>query len=121
MNCRGFIFLVDLSHYQNATIPRLMEKCVRIPVLLRGGIAMLRRLIGFFDSTSVNLMLGSLIREVTAQYEKSGFDSTRAQQLASQEIKMSLSAHGVDLKSYRQVKAWRTGYMVKRKEILSKE
>jgi len=82
---------------------------------------MLRRLIGFFDSTSVNLMLGSLIREVTAQYEKSGFDSTRAQQLASQEIKMSLSAHGVDLKSYRQVKAWRTGYMVKRKEILSKE
>ena len=82
---------------------------------------MLRRLIGFFDSTSVNMMLGNLIREVAADYEKSGFDSTRARQLASQEIKMSLSAHGVNLKSYQQVKAWRTGYMVERKEILNKE
>jgi hypothetical protein len=82
---------------------------------------MLRRLIGFFDSTSINMMLGSLIKEVTAEYEKSGFDNTRAQQLASQEIKVSLSAHGVDLKSYQQVKAWRTGYMLERKETLSKE
>jgi hypothetical protein len=81
---------------------------------------MLRRLIGFFDSTSVNMMLGSVMREVAAEYEKSGFDSARAQQLASQEIKMSLSVHSIDLKSYRQVKAWRTRYMIERKESPAK-
>jgi hypothetical protein len=75
---------------------------------------MLRRVIAWMDSASINMMLGSLLKEVTASYKKSGFVDKQAQQLASQEIKISLAANNIDLQSYQQVKAWRRRYMAER-------
>ena len=75
----------------------------------------------FMDSISIRMMLGSLQREIAAKYEKSGHPNKQAQRLASQEMNVSLLAHGISLNSYPQVKAWKTSYMAERTKILTKE
>jgi hypothetical protein len=82
---------------------------------------MLRSVITWMDSISINMMIGSLLREVAAEYEKEGVPREQARHAASEEIKTSLAHNRIDLHSYAQVKAWRKSYAADARKALQND
>jgi hypothetical protein len=75
---------------------------------------MLPRLAKFFDDIAIKMMFGSLSKEVTFDYEKLGYSSKEAQELARQEMFASMRAKNLNVDSYYDVRAWKKSYMAER-------
>lgn len=63
------------------------------------------------------MMLGTLTKQVTAEYEKAGYPRVEAEALAGQEITASLKGVGVNIESYYEVREWKKSYMPVRAKI----
>jgi len=75
---------------------------------------MLPRLAKFFDSIAIRMMIGSLSKEVTFEYEKLGHPTRAAQELAEQEMFASMRARNLNVDSYADVRSWKKSYMAER-------
>jgi hypothetical protein len=80
---------------------------------------MLRWLAQFFDGIAVKMMLGSLNKEITFEYEQSGHARKEAEEMAWQEMFISMRARNLNVNSYHDVRAWKSSYMADRERILN--
>jgi len=78
---------------------------------------MLRGLVNFFDGIAIRMMLGSLAKEVSFEYEKLGHPKRTAQELAFQEMFASMRSKNVNVNSYYDVRDWKKSYMLERSKI----
>jgi hypothetical protein len=76
-----------------------------------------RRLARFLDRMAVQMMLGSLSKQVTYEYEQAGYPSKEAKELAGQEMLVSMRAISLNVDSYSEVRAWKQSYMANRTRI----
>lgn len=75
---------------------------------------MLPRLAKFFDGIAIQMMIGSLSKEVAFEYEKLGHPRKAAQELAQQEMFASMRARNLNVDSYSDVRSWKKSYMAER-------
>lgn len=80
---------------------------------------MLRWFAQFFDGIAVKMMLGSLNKRITFEYEKSGHARKQAEEMAWQEMFISMRARNLNVASYHDVRAWKSSYMAERARILN--
>jgi hypothetical protein len=75
---------------------------------------MLTGLVKFLDGIAIRMMLGSLSKEVTFEYEKLGHPKRAAHELALQEMYASMRASNLNVNSYYDVRDWKKSYIVER-------
>jgi hypothetical protein len=77
----------------------------------------LRKFARLLDQFAINMMLGTIVKQVTLLYEKEGYPSQEARALARQEMMASLDGLGVDIESYYAVREWKNSYMAMRAKV----